>query len=49
MSFYFTDLVVGTNFTSITCLDNDLGPNGNLSFTIVSGNTGNKFRMETIE
>ena len=46
MSFCFTDLAVGTNFTSITCTDNDLGSNGNLSFTIVSGNTGNKFRME---
>ena len=32
--------------TSLTCTDEDLGPNGNLSFTIVSGNTGDKFRMD---
>ena len=44
---YFTDLPVDTNVTSITCSDDDLGPNGNFSFTIVSGNTGNKFRMNS--
>ena len=32
--------------TSLTCTDEDLGPNGNLSFTIVSGNTEDKFRMD---
>ena len=32
--------------TSLTCSDKDLGPNGNFSFAIVSGNTGNKFRMD---
>lgn len=37
---------MGTNITSITCSDEDLGSNGNFSFTIVKGNTGDKFRMD---
>lgn len=37
---------MGTNITSVACTDEDLGPNGNFSFTIDSGNTGNKFRMD---
>ena len=44
---HFTDVAVGTNVTSIMCSDEDLGPNGNFSFTTVSGNTGNKFRMDS--
>ena len=32
--------------TSLTCTDEDLGPNGNLSFAIVSGDPGDKFRMD---
>ena len=41
-----TDLPLESNVTSLTCTDEDLGPNGNLSFAIVSGNTGGKFRMD---
>ncbi len=32
--------------TSLACSDDDLGPNGNFSYAIVSGNTGNKYRMD---
>ena len=32
--------------TSLICTDEDLGPNGNFSFAIVSGNTRDKFRMD---
>lgn len=32
--------------TSLSCSDEDLKPNENFSFAIVSGNTGNKFRMD---
>ena len=46
MELNFTDLPLGSNVTSLTCSDKDLGPSGNFSFTIVSGNTGNKFRMD---
>ena len=38
---------MGTNITSVACTDEDLGPNGNFSFTIDSGNTGSKFRMDS--
>lgn len=40
------DIPFGSNVTSLTCTDDDLGPNGNFSFAIVSGNTGDKFRMD---
>ena len=44
--FLLADLPFGSNVTSLTCTDEDLGPNGNFSFAIVSGNTGDKFRMD---
>ena len=44
--FFFSDIPIDTNVTAIACTDEDLGPNGNLSFEIVSGNFGKKFRLD---
>lgn len=44
--FFSPDISLDTNVTAIACSDEDLGPNGNFSFEIVSGNYGNKFRLD---
>lgn len=44
--FFFSDIPIDTNVTAIACTDEDLGPNGNFSFEIVSGNFGKKFRLD---
>lgn len=38
--FFLPDIPIDTNVTAIACTDEDLGPNGNFSFEIVSGNFG---------
>ena len=43
---FFSDIPIDTNVTAIVCTDEDLGPNGNFSFEIVSGNFGKKFRLD---
>lgn len=37
---------VGSNTTTITCTDQDTGPNSQLTYSFGSGNTGNHFRLD---